>query len=200
MSVVGETVEYTVTITVPEGEVHDSILTDTLDSGLAIVGLDSISVDAGLITDNAGDWSGVLADAQASLASPGHFTVDFGNVTNIAAINNGAEEQITIIYTAVVLNVNENQQDTPLHNVAHVSWDDPNSPGNSASSTSVNSPDVIVQEADLHINKEVWDPVAADYVDANNAASAIQYDQGDTVMYRITIDSADSHSSRTPLM
>ena len=86
-----------------------------------------------LTTDNAGDWNGVLTDAQALLASPGRiFTVDFGNVTNTAAVNNGADEQITITYTAVVLNVAGNQQNTRLDNVAYVSWDNPNSLGISA--------------------------------------------------------------------
>ena len=194
--VIGETVTYTVTVTVPEGGINNFSLDDTLDNGLAIVSLDQID-HGNLITDYNGgnNWDQVLTDARNGLSSPGHtFSINFGDVTNTDSDNDTTDEQIIITYTAVVLNTSGNQQNIHLDNVAHVTWDDPDNPGSTTQTADVNSPDVIVQEADLQIIKEIQDPSTGTWVDADDADHAVHHDQGDTIYYRITIDSNRGHS------
>ena len=189
--VIGETVQYQVQITVPEGQSHNVHLADTLDPGLAIVSIDAIE-HGDLQTDHAGGWNQVLTDAQNGLASPGHdFSIDFGNLTNPDRDSDHADETITVTYTAVVLNTSGNQQGTQLNNAAAWQWDNP---GGVQLHENAHAPDVTVQEPDLQVDKEVWDPATSAWVDADDTAHAVHYDQADAVQYRITVQhSAASH-------
>ncbi|WP_457575647.1 SdrD B-like domain-containing protein [Desulfomarina sp.] len=189
--VVGETVEYSVTITLPEGETHDFHLEDYLDSGLALVSIDSITNPGGDLSSSHGSWDSIRT-GYATVMNDGHrFSLNFGDITN-SNRDNGSDEQIVVSYTAVVLNVSGNQQNTHLDNQARVSWDNPDNPGTTARTTLVDSPDVIVQEPDLQIVKEVWDPVSGSWVDADDVAGSVHYDQGDTIDYRFTVEHSGS--------
>ena len=191
--VVGETVEYEVTITLPEGESHDFHLEDYLDDGLALVSIDSITNPDGNLSSSYGSWDSIRTSHISVTNSGTRFSLDFGNITN-GDRDNATDDQIVITYTAVVLNVSGNQQDTHLDNRARVSWDDPDNTGSTARTSWVDSPDVIVQEPDLQIVKEVWDPSSGSWVDADDVASSVHYDQGDTIDYRFTVEhSGSSH-------
>ncbi len=191
--VIGETVEYSVTITLPEGESHDFLLEDYLDNGLALVSIDSITNPDGNLVSSYGSWDSIRTSHVSVTDSGTRFSLDFGNITN-SDRDNGSDEQIVVSYTAVVLNVSGNQQNTHLDNRARVSWDDPDNPGSSARTNWVDSPDVIVQEPELQIVKEVWDPLSGSWVDADDVASSVHYDQGDTIDYRFTVEhSGSSH-------
>ncbi|MCP4592986.1 MAG: DUF11 domain-containing protein, partial [bacterium] len=59
----GETITYSVTITVPEGQSPSVTLEDAVDAGLTIVSVDSITPHADLSTSHAGGFAGVITDA-----------------------------------------------------------------------------------------------------------------------------------------
>ncbi len=177
--VIGETVTYTVTITVPEGTSQGVNLTDTLDSGLALVSLDSITPSSGLGTSvGGGSWASVLANATVT-NSGGQFLLNFGTLTN-TDINNNQAETITITYTAVVLNTSGNQQGVGLNNGVHVGWTE----NSHAHEVSTNAPNVVVQEPQLEVVKDVsnnYNTLQETWGDNG------QFDQNDTISYRITV-------------
>jgi fimbrial isopeptide formation D2 family protein/uncharacterized repeat protein (TIGR01451 family) len=179
--VIGETVQYTVTITVPEGSSIPDF-TDTLDSGLALVSLDSISASGGLATSVSGGFSSVLSNA-AIWSDGSNFSLDFGNLTN-SDVANGTAETITITYTAVVLNSPGNNQDGSRKNDVDWVWTE----NGYAHTVSDSAPNVVIQEPALQVVKEVSNDGGITWVDNTNL------DQGDTISYRITIQhSASSH-------
>ena len=113
--VVGEILMYTVTVTVPEAVSDNVTLVDTLDPGLAFVGVDSLVVSdpAAVTTNAAGGFAGVLSSAAISNpggtpeAAGGRVTINVGTVTN-TDVNSGVAETITVTYRAVVLNTTAN--------------------------------------------------------------------------------------------
>ena len=119
--VIGELVTYTLTATVPEGQVPYARLVDQLDGGLAFVSCDSITVtaDTGMTTDiTPADFSGVCTATEASgVTNNGQdILFDLGNITNDDRDDN--PETIAIAYTVVVLNEGGNQAGVLLNNQA----------------------------------------------------------------------------------
>ena len=114
-AVIGEIVTYDITITVPEGITPSATVIDTLDSGLAFVGLVSVTTsDPSDVT-----WTTPVV---TTVADSGHtITLDLGSIAN-ANQDNGVAETITISYQAVILNVLGNQQGTTLDNSAVFNW------------------------------------------------------------------------------
>ncbi len=112
---IGEMVTYHVTITVPEGATPSATVIDTLDAGLAFVGLISVTTsDPSDVT-----WT---APVVPTVAAGGHtVTFDLGSIVNVNQ-NNGVAETVTISYQAVILNVLGNQQGTTLDNSAVFHW------------------------------------------------------------------------------
>jgi len=112
---IGETAQYGVTITIPEGVSPSAIFSDQLPSGLAIVSLDQLVASSSLTTSLAGGFDSVLPNALVQ--NMGHLlTLNLGTVTN--PVINGAAQTITIDYTTVVLNVSANQSGATLTNDA----------------------------------------------------------------------------------
>ncbi len=116
---IGEVATYQVVITIPEGTSSNAggvIFTDSLASGLAFVGINSITTSAALGTDVAGGFAAVATPT--SIGSNGSsFTLNFGTITN-SDRNNSVPETITIQYSAVVLNTLTNRAGTRLANNA----------------------------------------------------------------------------------
>ncbi|MCG8456686.1 MAG: isopeptide-forming domain-containing fimbrial protein, partial [Holophagales bacterium] len=106
---IGELVEYTVTIEVPEGVSTNVTLFDQLDQGLAFVAVDAVTADAGITTDVAGGFPAVRTGATISATNAAavnqdrRLTLDFGTLTS-AADNDPTNNTITVVYRAVVLN------------------------------------------------------------------------------------------------
>ncbi|MBE9041401.1 isopeptide-forming domain-containing fimbrial protein, partial [Oscillatoriales cyanobacterium LEGE 11467] len=176
-AVIGELVTYELTLTIPEGTTPTSVLSDTLDPGLAFVGFTSI--DLGGTTSTTID-DGDVADltANTNVTNDGSdIEIDLGNLLN--AGDNVGTQTITIQYQAVVQNVPANQGDgsetsPSLNNDPSFSWD------NGAVQTieeDALSDDITVIEPDLDIVKEVL-------VDG----SGTEGDGGDSVVYTITIE------------
>ncbi len=145
---IGEIITYTVTIDLTEGTASGVTFIDTLDRGLAFVGLTSI------VTNDPGDvsWSGA---ATASFASVGvgadnagrQMTINFGDITNTDT-NNAVTEKITITYQAVVINGGSNDRGDLRNNDADWNWAGGNTVSDSA-------PNVTIVEPTLDIAKTI---------------------------------------------
>ncbi|QIK63340.1 DUF11 domain-containing protein [Leucobacter viscericola] len=163
--VVGESVNYDVTVTVPEGTLADVSVTDTLPAGLAMVSLDSIEVPSDAVTtDTPGGFNALLAAARGSLASPGHeLNVDLGTLTNTDTDDTVAET-IVLHYTAIVLDVAENQAGSVARNSVVLDYAGHKLPAKTAA--------VTVAEPAIQVAKSPSPAIA---------------DGGDTITYTVTV-------------
>jgi fimbrial isopeptide formation D2 family protein len=137
-----------VTVDLTEGTASGVTFVDTLDRGLAFVGLTSI------VTNDAGhvSWTG---PATASFAAVGagadnagrQMTINFGDVTNTDT-NNAVTEKITITYQAVVINGGSNDRGDLRNNDADWNW----TGGNTVSDF---APNVRIVEPTLDIAKTI---------------------------------------------
>lgn len=98
--VVGETVTYLLTITVPEGEA-DLVLTDVLPTGLEAQSAAVISLDGGTATNL--DASSTDSNDADIVLTPGSVTFDFGTVSMPGTADGAATDaEITVSVTAIV--------------------------------------------------------------------------------------------------
>ena len=140
---IGEFVTYRVILTIPEGTAPGAVFTDTLDTGLALVSLISITASPGLSTSAMGGFSGVLAGA--AIGSGGsNFTLDFGTLTNSDA-NDGVTETIELLYNVAVLNTAANNRGVGLNNSAVFRF--------SGSSVTASASNVVIVEPELQVLK-----------------------------------------------
>ncbi|MFZ5783508.1 MAG: DUF4347 domain-containing protein [Pseudomonadota bacterium] len=106
--VVGETITYTFTLTLPEGRMGNVTFTDTLPAYLTNIQLGTITFG-----------SGVSADGAAVLGLAGNvITADFGNITNV---NVDADGTVTFTFTARIAD-DTNVDGTTIQNVGTLSW------------------------------------------------------------------------------
>ena len=157
---IGETIQYEVAFTVPEGTLENAHLFDTLDPGLSFVSLDSLIVESGggptsgVTTDvGAGDFSDLASFAPTVMGTTLDF--DFGTIANSTS-GDGQAETITLRYTVRVANLasSQTESDTMLGNEARLEWD---FGGMTTSSTSASAPDVEVIEPVLDVTKTIDD-------------------------------------------
>ncbi len=161
---IGETIEYTVVITIPEGESLNTELVDTLDSGLVFQSFDSIIASPGLSTDHAGGFPGVLTDATGIGGPTASFPFD--NITNSNTAN-GTAETITSVYIVLVEDVVSNENGDNLGNFAGFAFD-----GGNATDE---APNTLITEPVVTIDKSV---------------SPITADAGDTVTYTVELSNS----------
>jgi fimbrial isopeptide formation D2 family protein/uncharacterized repeat protein (TIGR01451 family) len=175
-AVIGETIQYQVQVTVPEGELNSVMLIDNLDVGLQFVSLDNVVVQSGGaatadVTTNlgVGDFSDIATFAPTVLGQ--QLTFDLGDLAN-SNVDNGAAETITLTYTVLVLDLatNQTETDTMLDNSAQLQW---MVGGATAMSPVVDAEDVEIIEPELSIVKSVSDTTPH---------------LGDVVTFTITID------------
>ncbi len=176
---IGETVTYSVTITLPEGSATGVTFTDVLDpdNGLEIESLDTLSADPSLLSiSSSGDISTIndaFLLAHGTIAADGlSFIVDFDDIEN-SDRNNAVSETITLTYTALVRNIANNQSTVDLDNTARWDWTD----GNGTDQNSSDSQTVTVVEPDLVVSKSVDNPTP---------------DEDDTVTFTITVQHGPS--------
>ncbi len=159
-AVIGETIQYLVSIIIPEGTLASASLRDTLDSGLEFVSLDSLEVLSGgaattaVTTDvGAGDFSDLGSFAPS--LSGNTLTVALGTIANAAA-GDGVTETLTLTYTVRVGNVatNQTQTNTRLDNSALVAWEYGGLP---SMSLPTSAPQVEVIEPLLQATKTIDD-------------------------------------------
>jgi len=149
--VVGELVTYRVTIRVPEATMPNTVLTDTLDGGLAFVDLLNVTTSPGLTI------SGVTAPVVTS--SGQKLTFNLGNISNTDR-DNSVGETITFTYRAVVLNTAGNQGGTKLNNAARLTFD------GLATAKQASASNITVIEPLVQVNKtaafDIGDPLNGD--------------------------------------
>ena len=172
-AVIGETVQYQLDVTIPEGTANVAQVIDTLDAGLSFVSLDSISTSAGVTSSNVAinlnDFNTIPTNAIGQ-----DVTFDFGDLTN-SNNSNATPETITLSYTALVQNVVANQGEgvgTMLDNSAVFAWELNGTP---TQTTPANAAEIEVIEPELEVIKNVSTPSA---------------DAGDSVTFTITVQHA----------
>lgn len=191
-AVIGELVEYTLVITLPEGTTSNVTIEDILDSGLAFVRVDSVTFSSGISSSNPDFTATNTADTAPDylqVSNSGqllHF--ELGSLLN-SNVNDGASNTITIVYTAVVLNVTTNQAaPDALGNDATMSYEWTNDgalvPGGQADLDAA-ADRLNIVEPHLDVEKQVnssFDANSVGYTDSLSGSDA-----GDTVFYSIVI-------------
>ncbi len=183
---IGELVTYTLTATVPEGEIPHASMTDQLDGGLVFAGCTSvIAYSGGAATTDVttdlipNDFSGVCQTTEVSGVTNNGTTINFdlGNITNTNRDDNDAET-LEITYQAVVTNVLGNQGGTLLNNAAEFFMDEDGAGGAAPTSLGTDAADdVTVVEPDISLNK---------------VANPTSTDAGNTVTYTVTLTNGNA--------
>jgi fimbrial isopeptide formation D2 family protein/uncharacterized repeat protein (TIGR01451 family) len=147
---IGEEITYTLTMTIPEGQMTNATLVDTTDACLAITGFDSLTASAGVTASN-GSMGSILTAVSISNVGGGtsndgrRLTLDFGTITN-GDSNNAADETITLVYRVVPINASSCARGVSRNNSADLNW-------NTTSVSSVSASDVIIQEPGMTVAK-----------------------------------------------
>lgn len=177
---IGEVVTYTVTIDVPEGTFPNAVIRDTIQAGMAFVGVDSISVSPGLSTSKgAGDFSDidVYYNAAASVLELGvGGSAGLGNLVN-SNTDNAVTEQVTITYRAMVLNEAVNQAGVIRSNDAEIRWQE-----GGTTRIEDDTATVRVVEPNLTVSKSVL-------------GGDLQVEGADTVTYRLVVRNTNSNGN-----
>ncbi|MFK7738055.1 MAG: beta strand repeat-containing protein [Pirellulaceae bacterium] len=163
---IGEVVNYTVSITVPQGTMPGTTLVDTPDTGLSIVDVLSVTSNSTSVTTSSGTLADVATNAVIA-ANGTSVTFDFGTLVN-SDTNAGVAETLTVVYRAVVLNASGNDRGQDLDNSGELRW-------NAGSTAAFNATDLTILEPELSISA---------------VPSVTTADAGDTVRYTVTL----SHS------
>lgn len=197
-AVIGEWVDYTITLTITEGHTIDAVLRDVLNSGMAFVEFTSLSISDGISftingtnfnsTSDIATLTGLGFGSGVDVGSDGRtFTIDFGDITNTE--NDAAVETITISYRAVVLNVAGNVDGANSVNTASFSYNWTNDTGAAVPTTGTNT---LVDTATVGI---VAPQITIDKTASNSSAgpwveNQTGLDAGDTGFYKIVIRNA----------
>ncbi len=159
-AVIGETVQYALTLFVPEGTLVSASIRDTLDAGLEFVSVDSLVALSG-----GGATTDVTTDVGAGdFSDPGSFTpsisgntltFQLGTIANLAA-GDGVTESLTLTYTVRVRNTagNQTETNTLLNNSAVAIWEYGGLPNTTSPAA---APEVEVIEPLLQVAKTIDD-------------------------------------------
>lgn len=195
---IGELITYTVAITLPEGEIDNASILDNLDAGLEfydIVSVSGTTSGSNVTTDLAGGFASVAGATSGAVATGQSITFDLGNLTASgdntgtgASATSQGDDQIIIVYRAVVKDIVANDDgDSDINNSAQFRYETDATAGTQTTAT-VEADGVSIVEPELEVIKQING--LADEVDASNL------DAGDTVVYRITIrHTADSSTT-----
>ncbi len=140
---IGEEITYTLTATIPEGQLSTATLVDTTDACLAITGFDSLTASVGVTSTN-GSMAAVLAAVSIANVGGGtsndgrRLTLDFGTLTN-SDTNNASAETITLVYRVTAVNSASCSRGDARNNSAVMTWD-------TTSTATVSATDVVIQE------------------------------------------------------
>ena len=189
-AVIGETIQYTLELTIPEGEMQLTQLIDELDEGLHFVSLDSVVDPSGDLnssqdTSGSGDFSNT-SDFDPSLSGTGvagdaqTLAFNFGTLVN-ANRDNTTPETLILTYTVLMLNDIANQHGINRNNNAFLFWDEDGNAGtvdDTHQSAAGSAEQVTVVEPQINVSKSV-------VVDGSGNSG----DAGDSVVYTITFTS-----------
>ncbi len=156
---VGETIQYQVVITLPEGQGNNAQLVDLLDNGLVFQNFNSLTPSTGLVSS----VGFPTALANASLLGTRNGLIDFGTVNNNNN-NNGTPETITVVYTVLVEDSGAISNGVQRNNRADFITDTSN-------------------DRDRAPNRTVTEPS----ITMNKSAAPSNADAGDVITYTITV-------------
>ncbi|MEM9030027.1 MAG: isopeptide-forming domain-containing fimbrial protein [Pseudomonadota bacterium] len=161
--VVGETVTYTLTIGVPEGE-SDLVLTDNLPTTNGVLSYQSHVISTSP-TSNISFATPTVTITDSALGDglDDRIEIDFGRVVNTPDNTSDADDVITVLVTARVEDVAANVDGDTLTNTATLQYN-----GGSVNDTA----DVEIVEPELEITK---------------TASSEAFDLGETVTYTVVV-------------
>ena len=162
---IGETITYSLAITVPEGVTNNAVVTDTLPSGLAIVTNTVSSTLASALS-----LSGAITPTITN--SGGTAVFDLGTITN-ADVDNATPEVIRIDYAVVVLNAVGNTRNVTRANSVRMTY-------SSGALGPVTAPNVKIVEPTLSVTKT-----------ANPATG----DAGDVITYTLAVTHTGASNS-----
>ena len=135
---IGSEIEFDLLVTLPEGVTPDLVITDTIPSGLSIIGYEIVTSAAdsnGLLSN---DFNGTIPGPTVS--APGGDGVDgvwsFGNTTS-AGDNDATTNNFILRVTAVVLDISGNQDGDNRTNSAAMSYTVVGSPTTLSDSVSI---------------------------------------------------------------
>ena len=168
-AVVGESVTYRVTVTLPEGRADGATILDSLDPNLEFDAVQSVTLN-GDLTSTAGDPA-TPSDFDPAI-SGNDLSFDFGTLTN-PTTDAGGPQTVVLEYTARVKNVAAVQGETPTvldGTAARFQW-------------TLNGADTPTT-ADTAGNVTVIEPTLGVTVTSTDAAG----DAGEAVVYTITVD------------
>jgi large repetitive protein len=148
-ALVGEILTYQATLNVPEGQINQAHLIDSLDAGLALVSIDSISASPGLSTNIAGGFNSVISNATVSNSGQ---TIDlnFDTLSNTNT-DNSTPETIVVTYKAVVVNATNVNRGSQLNNSVQLNYNN----GSSQTVAPVSANNVTVIEPEVQVVKTV---------------------------------------------
>lgn len=170
---IGETIDYDILVTLPEGITEDFEFTDNLPVGLEFVSFNLIT-DASsspLLTEN---YAGILTPQPVvpPVGSGQDLVIDFGDTLTFAD-GRTTNNSFVIEVEARVLNELGNQNTVTLTNVAEARYTNPNG---GATDLVTGPVDITIIEPDVQIDKEILSPIGTNP------------DAGDIITYKVTID------------
>ncbi|MDF1810898.1 MAG: isopeptide-forming domain-containing fimbrial protein, partial [Verrucomicrobiales bacterium] len=179
---IGETLEYVITLTLPEGQTDNVVLVDVLEAGMSYVGGTlTVTPGAGVTSSTAAPYDDTNAAFYTRTAASA--TVDetlqfnFGTLRlDEGAAGDGLGTQtVEIRYFAIVDNIVDNQDSTVRSNIVDLNWTDGHGVNQITSdSTPDSDTDITIVEPDLSVTKTITNDVSG-------------LDAGDTVLYQIEV-------------
>jgi len=163
-AVVGETANYSLQVTIPEGVTPAAQIVDTMSAGLAFVQFNSFANSDPSEVTFTGSTTPVVTNNGQTL------TVSLGDITN-ANTDNSVAETLTFNYEVVVLNVRSNVNGTTLTNSAVFSWTGHKLPAVSAAPISVIEPKLQVVKTATPDTGEASNTVTFTIVVSHTSAS-----------------------------
>jgi LruC domain-containing protein/fimbrial isopeptide formation D2 family protein/uncharacterized repeat protein (TIGR01451 family) len=133
---IGDTVDYQISVAIPEGVTADLVITDMLPTGLSLVEI--LATDSSPALD--------LSEAQAPTVDGGTVTWNLGTVTN-SDTDNETAETVTLTFQVVVANIASNRYGVTRTNSATATW--------AGGSDSASAPGVLILEPRFVITKTV---------------------------------------------
>lgn len=197
-AVIGEWVDYTITLTITEGQTVNAALLDVLDSGMAFVEFTSLSISDGISftingttfdsTSNLGTLTGLGFGSGVDIDNDGRsMTINFGDISNTE--NDAGVETITISYRAVVLNAAGNVDGANNVNTASFSYSWTDDTGSvtptTGTNTLVDTATVGIVAPELSIDKTASNSASGPWVENQTGLDA-----GDAGFYKIVIRNA----------
>ncbi|GAB4479904.1 MAG: hypothetical protein OHK0031_00630 [Anaerolineales bacterium] len=173
-AVIGELVNYTLTLTVPEGALTNAVLTDTMAPGLAFVQVNSVTLSPGVASSKTIGTGATPANVTIGDSGGGtgnQLVFDFGTITN-SDTDNAVTETIAIEVQAITLNVTGNQAGTVLANNASFVAD-------AVPAKNAGPVNITIVEPDVNITKTA--------VKVLPAPPPATFDAGDTIEFTITV-------------